>query len=461
MPKCDSISSGETAPPVSPLGYGALAQLARAPALQAGGQEFESLMLHHSGIVLKFRRFGDFLLIVMIFILRGMMYVMRDSENLAIALFFCIVPYLIFSLIGVLIFWLDHFISSRKANTNKKNSQINKYRSTTDYPTSRANKETDMSGGRNSKLSSNNVELDKEIKHVMKIIGVAEPADSMSIIDDVLNGNIKNAALLIAQKLSIMNQRLLIKEQPTIEYDKHGNEIVAKVSVSDSSETIFGTDAFNYQTINITTFKNYNAYPDKFIYVIAHELCHKVLHSLDHNRPSGDIGERETDMAVVLSGFGNSYIASKNIDNGLGYLNMLEAGYVKREVERILEEVKKERAAAYADYVHLRQLYEDKIIFLDVLYKAKRLRGNNEWELDYSTLGDDYNKLLICTKTILVEDLKMYIKICDYFKRMKKQPDRYSSDILCSKQKIKKLEEILSNLELPKFEYRDLLKKYS
>lgn len=266
---------------------------------------------------------------------------------------------------------------------------------------------------------------------------------------------------MIAQKLSITNPRLLIKEQSTIEYDKHGNEIVAKVSVSDSNETIFGTDTFNYQTINITTYKNYNTYPDKFICVIAHELCHKVLHSLDQNRPNGDIDERETDMAVVLSGFGNSYIASKNIDNGLGYLNMLEARYVKREVERLLKEVKKERATAYVDYVHLRQLYEDKIVFLEVLYKAKRLRNNNGWELDYSTLGDDYNKLLICTKTISIEDLKKYIKICDYLKRMKKQPDRYSSDILCSKQKTKKLEEILSNLELPKFEYRDLLKKYS
>ena len=43
---------GISAPPRIPycyyggLQFGALAQLARAPALQAGGQEFESLMLH-------------------------------------------------------------------------------------------------------------------------------------------------------------------------------------------------------------------------------------------------------------------------------------------------------------------------------------------------------------------------------------------------------------------------------
>ena len=31
------------------LRFGGLAQLARAPALQAGGQRFESVILHHSG----------------------------------------------------------------------------------------------------------------------------------------------------------------------------------------------------------------------------------------------------------------------------------------------------------------------------------------------------------------------------------------------------------------------------
>ena len=33
--------------------YGGVAQLARAPALQAGGQEFDSLYLHHYKILIK------------------------------------------------------------------------------------------------------------------------------------------------------------------------------------------------------------------------------------------------------------------------------------------------------------------------------------------------------------------------------------------------------------------------
>ncbi len=46
------INTEQNRPPgFVPLCYGALAQLARAPALQAGGQEFESLMLHHTRIL--------------------------------------------------------------------------------------------------------------------------------------------------------------------------------------------------------------------------------------------------------------------------------------------------------------------------------------------------------------------------------------------------------------------------
>ena len=51
--------SGEAdRPPDLPLfSDGALAQLARAPALQAGGQEFESLMLHQDCSIRRFGRF--------------------------------------------------------------------------------------------------------------------------------------------------------------------------------------------------------------------------------------------------------------------------------------------------------------------------------------------------------------------------------------------------------------------
>ena len=40
------------------LKYGGVAQLARAPALQAGGQEFDSLCLHHNNYLLIVAHFS-------------------------------------------------------------------------------------------------------------------------------------------------------------------------------------------------------------------------------------------------------------------------------------------------------------------------------------------------------------------------------------------------------------------
>ena len=42
------------------ISYGDIAQLARAPALQAGGQEFDSLYLHHYKIFKKILFFCEF-----------------------------------------------------------------------------------------------------------------------------------------------------------------------------------------------------------------------------------------------------------------------------------------------------------------------------------------------------------------------------------------------------------------
>ena len=48
---CDNIMTDKPPPRFVLYDIGALAQLARAPALQAGGQEFESLMLHQNIVI--------------------------------------------------------------------------------------------------------------------------------------------------------------------------------------------------------------------------------------------------------------------------------------------------------------------------------------------------------------------------------------------------------------------------
>lgn len=137
------------------------------------------------------------------------------------------------------------------------------------------------------------------------------------------------------------------------------------------------------------------AYPDKYIYVIAHELCHKILHSLDRGRKHSERDERETDIAVVVSGFGNSCVSAKSVDCGLGYLNMSEAKYLKETTDDVLNEIKEKMNEVYNEYRTFRHANDEKIVFLNSLYKAKKLRDKNEWSIDYVSAGEDYNRLLI------------------------------------------------------------------
>ncbi len=303
-------------------------------------------------------------------------------------------------------------------------------------------------------------ELDKDIKKVMRIIGVSEPVDSLQVINDVLNDKPNDAVLKIAKKLSISSPRIIIDKMSSSKTTDQGRAVVAEVSVSQKNEAIFGTQDFNYQTIHIKTYPGYDAYPDKFIYVIAHELCHKILHSLDRDRKHSEQDERETDIAVVVSGFGNSYISAKSVDCGLGYLNTSEAKYLKETTDDVLNEIKEKMNEAYNEYRTFRHANDEKVVFLNSLYKAKGLRNNNEWSIDYSSVGEDYGKLLLCTKLISVDDLKSYWKVYEFFKNLNKT-ERYSLQMLEVEKKVKRFETIVDNLKLPDFECLTLLKKYS
>ena len=239
------------------------------------------------------------------------------------------------------------------------------------------------------------MKFDKDVDRVLAIIGIAEPVDSIALIDDILNDRLDDATLTIARKLSIMHPHIVIQKEAETKKDEQGREVVASVLVSANNEAIFGTNNFNYQTIRITAYPGYNAYPDKFIFTIAHELCHKILHSLDRDRRNDEQDERETDIAAVLSGFGNSYAASKNVDEGLGYLKIDEAQYLKHKADKTLARIKEARSRQYREYVQFRQRYEEKIRFLNALYDAGNLRTESEWEIDYAEVGEDFVALIV------------------------------------------------------------------
>ena len=57
------------------------------------------------------------------------------------------------------------------------------------------------------------VKFDKDIDKVLAIIGIAEPVDSITLIDDILNDRLSDVALKIARKLSIMHPHIVIQKR--------------------------------------------------------------------------------------------------------------------------------------------------------------------------------------------------------------------------------------------------------
>ena len=93
--------------------------------------------------------------------------------------------------------------------------------------------------------------------------------------------------------------------------------------------------------------------------------------------------------------------------------------------------------------------------------RAYAWEDKTKGRITYAEVGEDYNKLLVCKKTISVKALMKYKKLCDYFKGFNRPAERYSIDDLDSKKQFRELGEIIYSTKLPDFEYPGLLKKYS
>lgn len=303
------------------------------------------------------------------------------------------------------------------------------------------------------------VEIDSDITKVLRLVGIADCFDSTTVLNDILDEKFEKAALAIASKLSFRQPLIRVSRQSQKKTLDNGGFVVADVKIS-GREPMFGTIEFDYQVIDINVYPGASAYPDKFVFAIAHELCHKILHSLERGRGNNTQDERETDVAAALLGFRKNLERVKSLDHGFGYLERDEVNYLVRKCNDLLRKIHANMTISYKEYVLLRQKNEEKVLLLDNLLKAKQIIGDNDFLLDYSRLGEDYNKLIVCANVISYKRLREYKKLVDFFSSLNKVRDRYSLDLLKAEDKMVNLRAILDELSLPEFNAVDVLKKY-
>ena len=133
---------------------------------------------------------------------------------------------------------------------------------------------------------------------------------------------------------------------------------------------------------------------DTFIYVIAHELCYIVLHSLREPYADQNDEEQVTDLAVIFSGFKNSYLLGRNKVSGrAGYLNDTEAEYAALQYEKMLHSVAIEYRYARDKMNDLCHKYDSTLRFVSMVNNAFKRKDANVDSIDIASVG-------ICLSTL-------------------------------------------------------------
>ena len=206
--------------------------------------------------------------------------------------------------------------------------------------------------------------IESEINEVVGWIGVSEPVNTSEMFEKVLDGKEKEVINEIAEQLSLP-MKITTKYCPEEKYNDDGSTTLAEVKVGNIPH--YGSKYLKDYPCTITLYPGYNKRSDRFIYVIAHELCHYVLQSLRPRLSDAKKEERLTDLAVIFGGFESAYRTGwQSLTNGNAgyYLDETEINYIRRRYESMLVERRQKVEKISAEYKTLLENQADTLLFV-------------------------------------------------------------------------------------------------
>ena len=158
--------------------------------------------------------------------------------------------------------------------------------------------------------------IDSAIEELANSIGIAEPINAKQIISLIRHSQIKEALKLIALQLNLPVDINIISVPDNYQHQNSNNKytttsltekeingvshgITAQVEIP-SNLPRFGSPIMNGFTINIKISEKATKEPQAFALVIAHELSHVLLYSLNHPQKENEF---YTDITAMMSGF--------------------------------------------------------------------------------------------------------------------------------------------------------------
>lgn len=298
--------------------------------------------------------------------------------------------------------------------------------------------------------SLDKTKLDSEINDIVHYIGISNLADTPEITGLFIDNKLKSAIDMIAKHLSLEDLRITVTRSNKKKLASDGRIKLAEVNVSNVG--IYGSRQFKSRPCHITIYNGCEANVDRFIYIMAHELNHIVLHSVKKPCKDENDEERLTDLAVIFSGFKGCYARGRKIDNNTaGYLNDAEAEYACRKYDEMLNTAISKRETIFAELDIIKKQNADKIRFLSAVERI--LNGKTT-----KVSPDDMQSINICLSCVDENTIKKYSSIV-------KQLDRsLSAKRMLRFEEIEKnkvsLIKLLDNLILPDFEHIIVLTRY-
>ena len=284
--------------------------------------------------------------------------------------------------------------------------------------------------------------IDEKMQDLVKWVGIAEPTNNSKIIDLVLNNQLKAAVKIIAKQLNLGDLDITVVKKDIEKRGKEDNKLIlAEVNVTNVGN--FGTSAFRNRPYTVIVYRGHDRSLDTFISVIAHELCHIVLHSLRPPCKEQRDEEQMTDLAVIFSGFRNSYkLGRLDVDgNRIGYLDDTETEYALNKYDKMLAAAKEKHKTICSQFNAILDKHKDIIEFIKIVSKFQDNKVVN------SISEDDMYSINLCFNAVSPKKAAEITKMINQI-GSRLHLTRYSLDGILSSD-LKKLEEELRNILLP------------
>ena len=249
--------------------------------------------------------------------------------------------------------------------------------------------------------------IENAINELEKFFGLKEPVLDENIFLSIKNGKVKEAIKLIALQLGLyidinitnvpndyraQNSDNQFHSTHLVKVHQHGSSsegITAQVIIPDSLP-FYGSSALSGYPINVKISENCTEHPVVFAMIMAHELSHVLLHSLNHAQKDNEF---YTDLIAIMQGFQNIFQNGRKITNRqeipefmgttirtttttYGYLSDKQFNFARNKINSILEK-NRERKEFLLDelkkFTKLLSKYEKTLFkfknFLDYLTK--------------------------------------------------------------------------------------------